>query len=180
MFDIKRRFWAIVIIELVFLIGLAGYFQSIMVDGFPIMLKTIQLDPEDLFRGSYLDLDYEIEHYRLPNKDDDLLIEDFSVDEEVLVYLKKKGKYWKIDTIDWPMDEEEVSADNIYLKAKIKSKRKNQLILDYGLNKVFVSRKTAEKYGFETGTFDVKVKVDYNGRGVIEAAYYQGKKITPD
>lgn len=179
MFDIKRRFWAIVIIELVFLIGLAGYFQSIMVDGFPIMLKTIQLDPDDLFRGSYLDLDYEIEQY-VSNKDDGVLIEDFSVGEEVLVYLEKKGKYWEIDFIGFPEEEEEVSSNNIYLKATVKSKRKNQLILDYGLNKVFVSRKKAEMYGFKTGTFDVKLKVDYNGKGVIEAVYYQGKKITPD
>ncbi len=180
MFNEKRRFWAIVAIELIFLIGFAGYFQNIMVDGFSITLKSVQMDPDDIFRGNYLDLDYEIESYH-PNKEDiKYLKEDYNAGEKVNVYLKKKGKYWVIRYVNWPMDDEEVSENNIFLQAKVKSVEKDHLILDYGLNKVFVSRQKAEKYGFESGTFDVEVKVGYDGKGVIESVYYKGKKITTD
>jgi|GEM_PF-3847031 len=189
MFNEKRRFWAIVAIELIFLIGFAGYFQNIMVDGFSITLKSVQMDPDDIFRGNYLDLNYEIEQYekKILKDDSDVEFEDFETfldfekGEEVRVYLKKKGKYWVIRDVDWfGMDEEEVSKNNIFIKAKVKSATKKLLVLDYGLNKVFVSRQKAEKYGFESGTFDVEVKVGYDGKGVIESVYYKGKKITTD
>ncbi len=180
MSNLKQRFWAIVVVELVFLIAVATYYNGIMIKGYPITLKSVQVDPDDIFRGSYLALNYGIEQYKpKPGKYDHefKLIDDFSRNETVNVFLKKKEKYWIIRDVDHDYSEQEVSANNIFLKAKVKNVIEDQLILDYGLNRFYVSRKKAQKYGFGGGSFDVRVKVRYDGKGVIEAVYYKGKKI---
>ena len=56
----KRLFIAVIAVQIVFLLGLVGYRESILSLGRTAVLETVPVDPRDLFRGEYVVLRYEI------------------------------------------------------------------------------------------------------------------------
>ena len=57
---LKRLFIAVIVVQVVFLLGLVGYRESILTLGRTAVLQTVPVDPRDLFRGEYVVLRYEI------------------------------------------------------------------------------------------------------------------------
>ncbi|HIA16964.1 MAG TPA: hypothetical protein EYN72_09330, partial [Dehalococcoidia bacterium] len=56
----KRLFIAVIAVQIVFLLGLVGYRESILSLGRTAVLETVPVDPRDLFKGEYVTLRYEI------------------------------------------------------------------------------------------------------------------------
>ena len=57
---LKRLFIAVIAIQVVFLLGLVGYRETILTLGRTAVLQTVPIDPRDLFKGEYVTLRYEI------------------------------------------------------------------------------------------------------------------------
>ncbi|MCH7972072.1 MAG: GDYXXLXY domain-containing protein [Chloroflexi bacterium] len=57
---LKRLFIAVIVVQVVFLLGLVGYRESILTLGRTAVLQTVPVDPRDLFRGEFVVLRYEI------------------------------------------------------------------------------------------------------------------------
>jgi uncharacterized membrane-anchored protein len=56
----KRWFWAAVALQILILLGLIGTHLYTRFTGAPVLLRTLPVDPWDLFRGEYVALRYEI------------------------------------------------------------------------------------------------------------------------
>ena len=57
---LKRLFIVVIAIQIVFLFGLVGYRETILALGRTAVLRTVPVDPRDLFKGEYVTLRYEI------------------------------------------------------------------------------------------------------------------------
>lgn len=81
-----RWFWAIVGAQAIFLLAWAGYHEGIRHSAPVILLKVRPVDPQDLLRGDYMTLNYDI-------SDVPLATSEISVGREVWVLLEPKGRY---------------------------------------------------------------------------------------
>jgi uncharacterized membrane-anchored protein len=61
-----RWFWAVVAAQVLFLLGWAGWHEHVRSSALTILLKTRPVDPQDLLRGDYMILGYEIADVSLP------------------------------------------------------------------------------------------------------------------
>jgi uncharacterized membrane-anchored protein len=61
----RLKFGAIVLLQVLLLTGMIGYRQHWVDTGEKILLRTVPVDPRDLFRGDYVRLTYEISNLDL-------------------------------------------------------------------------------------------------------------------
>ena len=57
---VKRLFIVVIALQVVFLLGIVGYRETILTLGRTAVLQTVPVDPRDLFRGEFVVLRYEI------------------------------------------------------------------------------------------------------------------------
>jgi uncharacterized membrane-anchored protein len=61
----RLKFFLIVTLQVFLLFGMIGYRQHWVSTGERILLRTVPVDPRDIFRGDYVSLDYEISNLDL-------------------------------------------------------------------------------------------------------------------
>ena len=133
--------------------------------GEKILLKTVPVDPRDLFRGDYVVLSYEISNLELSNFENKNL--EFEEGDTIYVGLRKDDKYW--------------AASNVYkekpatlaIRGSVENKRGSALNVEYGIESFFVPEgegKELERYR-NSRNLDVEVSVDKFGNGVINNLY---------
>jgi uncharacterized membrane-anchored protein len=88
-----RYVWVFVALQVVFLLGWAGYHESVRRTAPTVRLKTLPVDPRDILRGDYMTLNYEISR---PGKSVKRVGE---LTGEVFVVLKREGAHHVIDEI---------------------------------------------------------------------------------
>ena len=57
-----KGFWLLVLAQAGFLLAWAGYHEWVRQNAPVILLKCRPVDPQDLLRGDYMTLDYDISH----------------------------------------------------------------------------------------------------------------------
>ena len=62
-----RWFWTIVAAQAAFLLAWAGWHEHVRANAPVVRLKTVPVDPQDLLRGDYMILRYEISNVKLPD-----------------------------------------------------------------------------------------------------------------
>jgi uncharacterized membrane-anchored protein len=84
----RLKFLTIVLLQALLLVGMIGYRQLWLSSGEKILLGTVPVDPRDVFRGDYVNLNYEIS-----NLDPDALSagEKFRANEVIYVVLEKEA-----------------------------------------------------------------------------------------
>jgi len=80
-----RWFWAVVAAQVLFLLGWAGWHEHVRSNAPVILLKTRPVDPQDLLRGDYMILGYEIADVAVP--------ESVKAGYECWVVLEPRGEY---------------------------------------------------------------------------------------
>lgn len=88
----KLLFWIIVALQFIHLSGMIAYKKSILIFGKTILLKTIPVDPRDLFRGEYARLRYPISEIDITNF---RCNEVFNRGNKIFVELIKGEKYFE-------------------------------------------------------------------------------------
>ena len=83
-----KFFWALVVAQAVFLLGWAGYHESVRQHAQVIALKGRPVDPQDLLRGDFMVLNYDISSVTVAGTPPDQ-----SPNPDVWVLLEKKGRY---------------------------------------------------------------------------------------
>ena len=86
----KKWFWILVIAQAVFLVGWAGYHEYVRTYAQVIVLKGRPVDPQDLLRGDFLTMNYDIGSVPLPPR---TIKADGS---EVWVLLERKDRYYVV------------------------------------------------------------------------------------
>ncbi len=85
--------WTIVALQALFLLGWAGYHETVRITAPSIRLKALPVDPRDILRGDYMTLNYEI------SRPDKFVKRTGELRGEVFVVLRPEGRYHVIDEI---------------------------------------------------------------------------------
>ncbi len=170
----NRWFWLTLLIPVAILFSMTIQPLSAMLGGEQITLKTMPVDPKDLFYGDYVDLKLAIEEVDASIIEPSLvqkIKEDSSYsDIPVYVSLKPKGNLFEAVKVS-----ESTPADSPYLKGKLRSHKpfvinssKKMFMIDYQMDRYYVEEgagKELEEMSRQGGVHvEVKVK---NGYGVI-------------
>jgi uncharacterized membrane-anchored protein len=175
---LKRLFIIVIVIQIVFLLGLVGYRETILALGRTAVLRTVPVDPRDLFKGEYVTLRYEIstldgtevnqgsKRYRL--------LGEISEGDTVYVALSN------IDGDDFSLDVqtgEPSDRTDLFIKGQVDTRKNDVLTVEYGIEQYFVS----EGRGLEIEQADdvnVRIKITRSGIAAIEAFIIDGEDWT--
>ena len=160
---------AILALWIILIGGFIAYKEYALRTGEKVLLKTIPIDPRDLFRGDYIVLRYEISNLNLDNFEN----KDLNATENGFLYisLKKEGKYWNTNNVykDRP--------NELSIKGRIKYKNGRNIEIEYGIESFFVPEGEGRELERHRNSreLDVGVSVDRFGNAVINNLYIDGK-----
>jgi len=187
----KKVLYLTVVFWLLIFSGFIAYKEYTLRTGTEVLLKTLPVDPRDLFRGDYVTLNYEISTLDMEK----LQAEDsyFYNDEPVYLTLELKNGYGipkeiyitppedelyikgKVSDIiyDWETDESGIMTEEAAIK---------ELRVDYGIESYFVPEGRGMEIEKAQRTVktevDAKVIIDKYGNAVIKSLLIDGKEIT--
>lgn len=125
---LARCVWMVVALQVVVLLGWAGYHEWVRTTAPTVRLKTLPVDPRDILRGDYMILNYEISAAKAPSIDP-------RVNSRVFVVLKPQGAYHVVDTV---LTEPPPADDSRMWVHATASGKPGELTLDYGIERFFV------------------------------------------
>ena len=186
----KKILYLTIVFWLLIFSGFIAYKEYTLRTGTEVILKTEPVDPRDIFRGDYVNLNYNITTLDLKT----ILAEDTHFDYNDKIYLALEVK----DGYGVPKKIYRTPAENeLYIKGTVKEIIRDwkidevgvmteeedipELRVDYGIESYFVS----EGKGLEiesnqwTGNekVDVKVVIDKYGNAVIKNLLINGKEV---
>ncbi len=179
----KKIFYLTVVFWLLIFSGLILYKEYTLMTGKEVLLKTVPVDPRDLFRGDYVTLDYEISTLNLK----EIPAEDtyFDYNDRIYLALELNDGYGVAKKVYRnPPDDE------LYIKGRVKEviydweneeTEIKELRVDYGIESYFVPEGKGREIESEQWTegkgVDVKVVADKYGNAVIKSLLIGGKEI---
>ncbi len=131
----KTWVWGIMAAQALFLLGWAGYHEQVRQHAPVILLRGRPIDPQDLLRGDYLTLSYDIS--RVPatglgeTRD--------TTDTEVWVLLEKRDRFHEVAGVS--RVQPEVKAGQFLVRGALGYDWRNDksvVRVDYGIEKYFV------------------------------------------
>jgi uncharacterized membrane-anchored protein len=177
---LKRLFIAVIVVQIVFLLGLVGYREAILINGRTAVLQTVPIDPRDLFKGEYVTLRYEISRLgqaaNNPEGKRYRLIGDIDEGDTVFVALTKSENFSQ----RW-LDVQTGKASNetdLFIKGRVTSSKGGIITIEYGIEQYFVP----EGRGLEIEQADdvkVRVKINRSGTAAIEELIVDGEVWQP-
>jgi len=166
---------ALVLIGLSWLAILAGMVlmkEFTLRTGQDILLKTVPVDPRDLFRGDYVVLAYEISTLDLTQLPADR--SSFAPGDRVYVAVVPHGRYHVAARVDSQPPE----GQGVFLKGQVRSVAGRSLRMEYGIESYFVPEGKGRVLEQARGThLDVKASVDRFGHAVIKGLLLEGKEV---
>ena len=176
---LKRLFILVIAIQIVFLLGLVGYRETILAFGRTAVLQTVPVDPRDLFKGEYVTLRYEISTLDSTQVNQNLakflLLGDINTGDTVYVGLSN------IDGDEFSLDVQtgEPSArTDLFIKGQVASRKGDVITVDYGVEQYFLP----EGSGLEIEQaleLEVRVKINRAGTAAIDALIVDGEDWAP-
>ncbi len=175
----RRAFILIGVFWLALVGALVGVKQYTLLAGEDVLLRTVPVDPRDLFRGDYVILRYEISTLDLTALDTDIRPEDlmetatfgatlytaFSVEEG---YAEPTGVFTE-------------RPPGRFIRATVRRAGPGQTVeLDYGIESFFVPEGRGLEIERQRGeAVEVRVAVDRFGSAAIRALLIDGQAWTP-
>jgi uncharacterized membrane-anchored protein len=171
----KIYFLVIVMAQVVLIFVMFSFYQTILNSGTEIWLKTRPVDPRDIFRGDYIQLDYEINHV---NDVPDYL--NLQSGDIVFVPTYPSGKFTSVQAYNISKE----SCQNYFFCIKGKVVNVNSgnydtvknIDVDYGINQYFIKEGTGQNID-QASIYEVKTVVDKNSIPLIKEVWRDGKKI---
>lgn len=185
----KKILYLTIIFWLLIFSGFIVYKEYTLRTGTEVLLKTLPVDPRDLFRGDYVTLNYEISNLnmeKLPSEESY-----FYSDEPVYLALELKNGYGVPKKIYTTPPE-----DGLYIKGKVKDilydwetdesgitteETIKELRVDYGIESYFVPEgrgmEIEKAQRTEKTEVTAKIIVDKYGNAVIKSLLIDGEEI---
>ncbi len=185
----KKILYLTIVFWLLIFSGFIAYKEYTLRTGTEVLLKTLPVDPRDLFRGDYVTLNYEIstlDMEKLPSEESY-----FYSDEPVYLALELKNGYGVPKKVYTTPPE-----DGLYIKGKVKDilydwetdesgitteETIKELRVDYGIESYFVPEgkgmEIEKAQRTEKTEVDAKIIVDKYGNAVIKSLLIDGKEI---
>ena len=176
------RLGLVALVQTFVLLSMVWDRASILDDGKAVLLKTEPVDPRSLFRGYYVDLNYEINRLELSRLEGDMTFERW---QTVYVALENRGDHWNAASIfrAWP----NVIGDQIILQGRVERLvyednlcnfdesvdcKIDALIVRYGIDSYFIPEGDGTKIeGLmqdNREAFRVSVSIDDQGKAAIK------------
>ncbi len=167
----KKTFIIIIIFWIIILGSFISYKQYTLSSGTEIILKTVPVDPKDLFRGDYITLSYEISTIDLTlYQDISTLIPNTSI---YVIFDKDEYGYSKVKNLSISRPE-----SGIFIKGDVKSKTGNFIRVIYGIESYFIPEGKGRDIENKRGQgIDAKIMVDKFGNAVLKKILLDSKEI---
>ncbi len=160
-----RWLWGVVALQVVFLVGWAGYHETVRRNAPTIRLKTLPVDPRDILRGDYMTLNYEI------SRPVQAVTGAGPLEGEVFVVLKPEGAHHVIAEI--LIEEPPANDPRLWVSAKAWGAADNPR-LDFGIERFFVP----EGKGTPTfATLEVEASVSATHHLYIRRLWLDGERF---
>lgn len=174
----KAKFYLVVLLQMLMLTSMIVYKQVILITGHRILLKAAPVDPQDLFRGSYVALKYDFSHLEQSRWQGSGTYAQGTepvkptLGSTVYVVLSRQGRYWEYDYLS---QTPPVSGD-VFLRGKVTeftpaAQNAATVDIDCGIESFFASGKRANELerprSGQGNVIDVEVRVDRRGSAVI-------------
>ena len=168
----KKLFILIGIFWLIIIIGFIAIKEFTLQTGKEVLLKTVPVDPRDLFRGDYVILAYEISTIDLNSIWANYT--NFKFGDKIYVVLKEEKGY----AIPSKIYRDIPKHESLFLKGTVKYVRAKNLTVEYGIESYFVPEGKGKEIERARGkTLDVKVSIDKYGKAVIKSLLMDGQEI---
>jgi uncharacterized membrane-anchored protein len=168
----KRALLAIGVLWLAIIGGIVGIKECTLRTGQEILLKTVPVDPRDLFRGDYVILSYEISSLDVEKLGTAGAV--FSRGQEVYVLLGTDGHY----SVATGVRPSRPSRQELFLKGHVRAVAGSTVQVEYGIESYFVPEGQGRVLEQARGKhLDVKASVDTHGRAGIKALFLDGKEV---
>jgi uncharacterized membrane-anchored protein len=156
----RAKFYALVALQILLLVGLIGYKQFTLLTGERILLKTVPVDPRDMFRGDYVALSYEISRLESWQWQSHT----FSKGDPVYVTLRRVGRFWDAASAA----KSPPSDGRLFIKGRVSQVMRDGLRAEYGIESYFVPEGKGRDLERAAGKgLVVEAAVDRHGRAVI-------------
>ncbi|MDF3058895.1 MAG: putative rane-anchored protein [Rariglobus sp.] len=160
-----RWVWGIVALQVIFLLGWAGYHEIVRQTAPTVRLKTLPVDPRDVLRGDYMTLNYEISRPGHGAKRTGAL------EGGVFVVLKAAGGHHVVDEI---LTEEPSAGDTrLWVHATAWGAEDNPRLV-YGIEQFFVPEGRGTP---RFTTIEVEASVSATHHLYIHRLWLDGKKF---
>ena len=171
----KNKFFILIVVFwIILIVGLIGMKEFTLRTGKQVRLKTVPVDPRDLFRGDYIILSYKISRFNLNQIQADS--DDITTLDKVYVALKEEDGFAVPTKIykSFPKDEE------LFIKGKVSSSGSDKRItVDYGIESYFVPEGKGKEIEKDRGRgLNVKLSIDKYGNAAIRALFLDDKKVS--
>lgn len=186
----KKIFYLTVIFWLLIFSGFILYKEYTLRTGKEVILKTVPIDPRDLFRGDYVTLNYEINNLDMKvvpaedsyfDRNDKIYLalelkDGYGVPKKIYRTPPENELYIKGTVKDVSFQQEEDENGMIAIGPDL-----NSLRVDYGIESYFVPEGKGieierERWIGKKGV-DVQVIVDKYGNAVIKNVLIDGKEV---
>jgi uncharacterized membrane-anchored protein len=160
----RSAFVAVVLCQLLALVGLTSVKAYTLFAGTTVTLRTVPVDPRDIFRGDYVALTYEISQVKSPRK--------LKRGDHVFVVLKKGTPYWS--AVELRESEGSLAPDEVALRGTVEypvdtelDNKPSTYRVHYGLEQAFVPEGGGRKLEQEKH-LQVQVAVDRFGNAIVK------------
>lgn len=167
----KKIFLIIGVFWVVLIGGFIGFKEFTLKTGNEILLKTVPVDPRDLFRGDYVILRYEIS--TIDTNTLALNASNFKVEDKIYVSLNVGND--KIGNVVGISKQSPLSGD--FIKGTVKSTYENRITVEYGIESYFVPEGKGREIERNRGKIYTKVAVDKFGNAVIKSLIMDEKEV---
>jgi uncharacterized membrane-anchored protein len=151
-----------VVLQLLALGSLIAYKQVTLVTGQRIVLKTVPVDPRDMFRGDYVVLRYEITRLQLWQ----CSAADLQKGDTVYVTLHKEGRFWTAGLATKSPPED----GRLFIRGRVAHADSAGATIEYGIESYFVPEGKGRQLERAAGDrLTVEVAVDHHGRAAIRS-----------
>lgn len=184
----KKTFYIVTVLWLLVFTGFIAYKEYTLQTGTEVVLKTVPVDPRDLFRGDYVILNYEISRLDLAEVPTENNL-DIPGETEYFDYGDRIYLGLGLDEDGYGFPDRiyiEKPKDRLYLTGTIVGIRgdtrteKVTLLVEYGIESYFVPEgrgRDIEKERWDGKAVDVEVVVDSRGNAVIKNLLIDGGEV---
>ena len=177
----RRWFYLLVILQLIFLLAQAGRSELDLKRGQVVVLKTEPVDPRSLFMGNYMNLGYEISQLDLAKVKHDARLEDPDFGGDVYVVLKPGKPYAQLVRVTVSPPKHEPLP---YLRGDVMYTEGKFVRIEYGLERYFIPETKQDEVNrlaawrqTRPPEIAVEVAVVRQGRGLIKRVLVDGKPL---
>lgn len=169
--DKKKIFIGLGIFWFVILGGFIGFKEFTVRAGQEVLLKTLPVDPRDLFRGDYVILRYDMSRVDISKFSSSSV---FGVNDAIYAVMEKDADgYGKVTNFS-----REVPQGKLFIKGVVRYVNGSNIQAEYGIESYFVP--AGKGYAIEQkrgNGVDAKVSVDNFGNAIIKTLLIDGKEI---